>query len=414
MPNFSLILQELLYKKTRVLLTVLAIAWGTFSISTMLAVGEGLRLNFSSTMANAGNNLLDVSPGITAKNYQGTHANTLLNFTKRDIQAIAALPNIANITPQYNFKTLLRYYNRYIYAELQATHPEHATIHNIQTNPKQRFISPIDFAERKFVIVIGANTAQLLFPPEENPAGNIVYINNHPFTIIGVMQSKPQMNASGMPDEFLNWIPSSTYELLTNPKKIDKIAVAYKDFNLLPQTKKYIQKIVALNHGYDPYDDNILEFSDLAETQKKTNRFFIGMQIFFGFIGALTLIIAEVGIANVMYASVTQATNQIGIQMALGARKKDIICHYIFESLIATIIGGIIGFMMTVGFVFLIRLIPMHGDFFTSVIGKPKPVLSFLVLTIVIISLGITSIIAGLFPALKAAKIDPAEALVYE
>ena len=410
----STLAQELFYKKTRIILTILAIAWGTFTIAIMLAVGEGLRLNFSRTMANAGSNLLIISPGVTSKNYQGYSANKQIKFTKRDIDAIAALPNIASVTPQYGFDTRLQYYDRYTYGHFQAVTPDYAAVHKIRVDANQRFISPVDFKERKSVIVIGSKTAENLFAPEENPVGNTVYIENRPFKIIGVMQKKAQTwNTGGMPDAYYNFIPSSTYELLNNPQKIDTIAATYEDLKLLPQTQNTIQKIIALNHGFDPNDISILNFSEIAKEQERVNRFFIGMQIFLGIIGGLTLLIAGVGIANVMYASVAQATQQIGIQMALGATKKHIVSHYILESLVATAIGGIIGMIMTVISVFLLRLIPMKGDFFASV-GKPEPVLSFLVLAIVIVVLGVTGFIAGLFPALKAAKVDPAEALVYE
>src|SRR3990172_858264 len=168
--------QELFYKKTRIILTILAIAWGTFTIAIMLAVGEGLRLNFSRTMANSGSNLLIISPGVTSKKYQGHSANKQIKFTKRDINAIAALPNIASVTPQYSFETKLQYYDRYTYCNFQAVTPDYAAVHKIWVDANQRFISPVDFKERKLVIVIGSKTAEKLFAPEENPVGNTVYI----------------------------------------------------------------------------------------------------------------------------------------------------------------------------------------------------------------------------------------------
>lgn len=406
-------MKELFRQKTRMILTILAITWGTFTITIMLAIGEGLRLNFARTMANAGNKLLTITPGVTAKNYQGIPANTQIKFTQRDIDTIAKLPNIANVTPQNSFQAPLRYYDRFTYTNFQAVIPEYAFVHKIQVHPNQRFISTVDIKERKSVVVIGSEIATRLFPPTANPVGDTVYIAERPFVIIGVMQKKAQMMGGKMPDGYYNFIPASTYKLFNNPQKIETIEISYKDLNLLPETQTLIQKIIALNHGYNPNDSTFINFSEIAKKQEEVNRFFTGMQLALGIIGSLTLLIAGVGIANVMYASVAQATHQIGIQMALGATKKRIVSQYIFESLVVTGIGGTIGMIMTVLFVFLLRLIPMQGDFFRH-IGKPEPVLSFLVLAIVITALGVTGFFAGLFPALKAAKIDPAEALVYE
>lgn len=408
------IAQDLFYEKTRIVLTILAIAMGTFAIAIMLAIGEGMRLNFARTMANTGEKLLTITSGVTSKIYRGMISNEQLKLTKHDMDAVAVLPNVAGIAPKYKFNSQLRYHDRNIYyADFYAVTPEYASIHRAQVGPTQRFISTFDFEQRSSVVVIGARTADKLFAPEQNPVGDTIYIDNRPFMIIGVMQKKPQMHYAGIPDDELNWIPASTYELLNNPQQIDAIEVSYKDLELLPQTKATIQKVIALNHGADPSDPSIVNFSDLEKEQKETNKFFIGMQIFLGIIGSLTLLIAGVGIANVMYASVARATRQIGLQMALGATTKHILLHYISESLVATVIGGILGIIVTMLAVYLIRLIPMQGTLIEHT-GKPEPVLSFLVLAIVIVVLGIVGFIAGLFPALKATKVDPAETLVYE
>lgn len=409
------IIKELFAEKTRIILTILAIAWGTFAIASMLAIGEGLRVNFANTMANAGNNLLTITGGVTTKNYLGIHKNQKINLTKKDLQIIAHLPNVVSADPQYNFTAVLKYKDNTIRANLQAVSAKFAQIHRINVGDYERFITPEDVDLHKFVIVLGTQTIESLFAKDEKAAaGNkTVLLGNWPFKVIGLMQKKSEMVASSSPDASFNWIPVSTFELLTNPVVVNSIMVEYKDVTLIKETKKHIEQLIALNHNADPNDSGVVNFIDLSENQKDVNNFFIGMQIFLGIIGGLTLLIAGIGIANVMFASVKRATHEIGIRFAIGATTKQIISHYVMESLLATAIGGVIGILFTMLLVSGISQIPLQGKLIEA-IGKPKPILSFLVIFIVILVLGIIGLLSGLFPALKAAKIDPAEALIYE
>ncbi|MCL5261085.1 MAG: ABC transporter permease [Gammaproteobacteria bacterium] len=407
------IISELFYEKTRIILTILAIAWGTFSIAIMLAIGEGLRVNFAKTMANAGNNLLTVSAGYTTKNYHGLPSNTKIKLTMHDVLSIKNIPNVISASAQYSFSADMRYREKKTTAMLFAVTPDYATIHNISLGAKERFINAVDVQNKSSVIVLGSMTAKLLFTNPDEAVGKIITLGDKLFLVVGVMQKKSELHTSSAPDSRLNWIPVTTYELLTNPQYVSNIAVYYANINLLEQTQKQIQKIIALNHAADPTDAAVVNFSDLAKDQQQVNKFFFGMQIFLGIVGSLTLLIAGVGIANVMYASVSRATREIGTRMALGATKWQILSHYIIESLVAAVIGGSIGIIITLLVIYLIRLIPLQGKLIDA-IGKPEPVLSFSVLTVVIIILGLVGFFAGFFPARSAAKIDPAEALTYE
>jgi putative ABC transport system permease protein len=174
-----------------------------------------------------------------------------------------------------------------------------------------------------------------------------------------------------------------------------------------------IRAIIAKNHGADPSDPQIINSIDSFAAQNQTSDFMLGMQIFLGLIGGITLAVAGIGIANVIFASVHSSTKQIGIQIAIGAQTKHIVMHYLLESIIVSSIGGALGIILSYILVFISSHINYHSQF-AKMLGNPKPEMSLGVLISVIIVLSITGLLAGFFPARKAAMIDPAEALRHD
>jgi len=408
------IVKDMLGQRTRIVLTVLAIAWGTASISGMLAVGEGLRVNFGKAMQSTGAGLLIIHRGFTSRSYHGIGKGTAINLTPRELLRIKhTVPGIKAMVGEYQFNAALSYQGKHTFASPRAVPPAFGIIRNIPIKPGGRFINPLDMQHQLHVIVLGNKVAAALFKHGINPLGKTVQLGGWTFQVIGVMHKKLQFNFFTAPDALQVWIPSSTYVTLTEARHYKSIIVQATDPHNMTALERHIRTVVANNNGVDPKDKHILRFINTEKTQDKTTNFFFGMQMFLGMIGGITLMVAGIGIANVMVASVTKATRQIGIQMALGAKSYYILCHYICEALLTTLIGGVIGIGFSYGMISLIKKIPLHGQF-VNFIGRPEPIFSVTILLVVIAILGVIGFLAGLVPARKAACTDPAQALRYE
>lgn len=404
---------EFLRNKVRIILMVLSIAGGAFAITSMLALGEGLRLGFAAKISGANKNILIVEGGRATHQHKNIHPNTPINLTKNDFRVISNLPNINKISAEYEFDANVYHNEKGANYFVQAVSPDYFDINRFQIETGGRLINGDDIKRRTKVIILGSDAWQELFEEDENPIGQQVFVGNQTFLVIGVMRAQASFIASERPEEFSNFIPSSTYELLANPQIIDSISMSYKDLNNLEYTKKTIRTLISLNHGASPNDPGVVNFYDATKIQRTINMFFVGMQIFLGMIGVFTLLIGGVGIANVMYASIVGDTHSIGIRMALGARTQNILFRYISESVCAALIGGLIGLILSGLLVYGVSKIPITGRLL-EIVGKPYPKLSFLVVIMVVLVLTITGFLAGIFPALKAASIDPADALSYE
>lgn len=413
MLSITYILKEMLAQKTRFYLTVFAIAWGAASITIMLAVGEGLRLNFTQAMQGVGKDILVVQAGQTSKNYQGIAINTPVKLTWQDYLSLKNGLAAASVTPEYTLQTKLIAGDHFASGQISAVFANYQSMRNIKIQANGRFINSLDNSNRAQVLVLGTEIASQLFPTQHNPVGEVVLVGGQQFTVIGVMQPKLQLWNYQRPDKYLVWMPANTYRGLANPAFINNIIVVPTNAGMTTVIQQHIRRLIAFNHGVDPNDTAIVSIQDSATTQQKTNQVFTGMEIFLGIIGGMTLLIAGIGVANVMLVSVKRATREIGIRMAIGARGYQVLLHYVVEGLLATAIGGAVGIGFAYSVTRLVTLIPIHGKIF-QFLPKPQPVLSALVALIVILVLGLVGFFAGFFPARKAAAIDPAKALRYE
>jgi putative ABC transport system permease protein len=214
------------------------------------------------------------------------------------------------------------------------------------------------------------------------------------------------------PDSYRAIIPHSTFRTTYGPLRVSSIVVRPADPSQQEELKSEIFRVLARKYRFDPHDERTLFIWDFIEQEKMGKKIDIGMSIFLGSIGFLTLLIAGVGVANVMYVVVKERTREIGIKMAVGARRSYIMSQFIFEALLLALLGGMAGILFSWGVVALVSMIPAGEDgpmqFFN------KPVLSG---TIILLTTGILTLLgllAGFFPARRASSVDPVESLRYE
>ncbi len=414
----SQILKNMMVQKTRLILTILAVAWGTFTIALMLAVGEGLRVTFGNTIKDSGTGALIISGAVSTESFQGQGNGVKVNFSEDDLHALKKeLSDKADVTGEAEWNVKLVSASKKATRRgrpVMAVNANYADIHGIKVDPPGRFLNVLDDINRRQVIVLGIRTVEKLFKPKENPVGQYIFIEDTPFLVIGVQSKIIQLIETGkMPDDFMNWIPYSTYQALTANRNYTSFIIAPFELSQIPRIEKDVRRLIARTRALNADDPGILNVINLQEEKEKLILFLKGMEWILGIIGGLTLIIAGVGIANVMFISVKRATREIGIRMSLGARTHEILWYYTSEAILTTLMGGLLGFLLAFALVYFLQHLPVHSEVMDH-LGNPRPILSFNVIFIVMIVLGTIGLLSGIFPARKASRIHPAEALRHE
>ena len=400
-------------QKKRAYLTIAAIAWGTVAILLLLAFGEGLKRQLDKNRRSTGENLAVMWPDVTTKPWKGLPAGRPIRLHIDDLDFIRArMPELKAVHGEIvSWRTAITYGRKTVRGRVIGTNFVYGEDRKHYPVAGGRFFGPEDEINRRRVVFLGNDLAKDIFG-DEPPVGKTLLMDNAPYTVIGVMQKKTQMGMYGGPDANHAVIPISTFRAQFGRDRLNNLVIETERPEEMKSEIKKLNEVLGPKFGYDPTDDRALQTWDMVKGAQVTKNILIGIQLFLGIVGALTLLIGGVGVANIMYAVVKERTREIGVKMALGARRRWIIMPFVLEAVVYTFIGGALGITIANLLVALTSFIPIENNKVMSFLGRPT--LSPQIGVITSLILGIIGLLAGYFPARRAASVDPAATLRYE
>ena len=399
-------------QKKRATLTIASIAWGTVTILMLLAFGEGLKRQLSSNDRAMGENLAIHWPGETSKVWKGLPEGRPIRPLIDDIAMLRErIPECEVWGEMRNSRTALAYGRKTVNGQVSGVNWNYGDPRKHYPRPGGRFLNARDEEDKRRVAFLGYELAEDIFG-KEDPVGKTLLISNSPFTVIGVMQKKTQTNAYGGQDKDHAVIPITTFKAVSGRDRLWVLVLHTARAEEMESALAHANEVMAARYGYDPKDEHVWGIWNTVKGQATSEKIRLGMEIFFGIIGALTLIIGCVGVANIMYAVIKERTKEIGVKMALGARRGWITGPFLLEGMLYTFVGGLAGAAIAIVIVTLLGLIPQEETRVLQFLGKPT--LSWPIGAATVAILGTAGLLAGYFPARRAAAIDPAATLRYE
>jgi len=402
---------DLSHQTKRIVLTVLAIAWGTLSIVLLLSFGEGLKRAFARGSRGMGEGIAVVWPGSTTRAYLGLPSGRAIPIKEDDPALLRSrVSEIEVLSVEYARFSPLTAGTKSVNARVRGVDPEYGEMRNIHPRPGGRFINALDMGEKRRVVFLGEELAKDLLGSED-VVGRTIEIGQSSFLVVGVAQKKIQMGMYNGPDNNQATIPAPTFKSMFTDARIDNLVYRPLTPELGDAAKEQLYRVLGRKYHFDPEDTRAYGIWDTRENQRITDNIALGIQMFLGIIGTLTLFVGGMGVANIMYAVVKERTREIGVKMALGAKERQVMVPFVLEALLMTVLGGIAGMAVSLGLIALIGTLPLEGEAF-QFLGRPTFSPAIGVATALV--LGTIGAFAGFLPARRAASVNPAVSLRYE
>lgn len=409
---YNIFIRDFKNQRKRILLTLFALGWGTISIMLLLGFGEGLHHALTINKRGMGEGIVIVWPGSTSMPFQGLPKGRAIRFFPEDVKYLEErIPELEHVGAEYDRWGVESSREGVVLSEhVVGVTPNYEIIRNFTPKMGGRMINQRDCDRKRRVAFLGWDLATRLFG-DDDPIGQQIMVQNLPFSVVGVMKEKLQMgNYSGMDEDKLV-IPWTTFVSVFGDPYLDNFVLKPRNPKQIDLVKRKLFEALGAKYRFNPDDKETLGIWDTVSGAKEFDNILIGIRIFLGFIGGLTLLIAGVGVANIMYVSIRERTREIGIKMAVGARKSYILGQFLFEAFMITFLGGFGGMAISYILTEAFKRVPIDSPVM-DMMGRPT--ISLEIGLIVVVILGSMGLAAGFFPALKAASVNPVESLRYE
>lgn len=400
---FTEIVDSLMRNRRRSLLTGFGIFWGLFMLLFMVGGGDGLKAMLEKNFEGFATNTMIIASDVTSKPYKGFKEGRYWELESDDVERLRMMiPELRVITPVISRwgQTVVLGENT-VNGNVKGVDSKYV---NIET-PKLRYgryVNDVDVAQGRKVCVIGKRIYTSLFPDGGDPCGTFIQVGSIYFKVIGVDYNSSSVSINGNADEAVI-IPFSVAQQIYNMgKHVHLICMTGKSGIQMSTLEKSIRQVICRQHLVDPSDEQALFLLNTEQMFAIMDNLFKGVNFLIWLVGLGTLLAGAIGVSNIMMVTVKERTTEIGIRRAIGATPFEILSQILSESILLTIISGLLSIVFTVMLLNGMETAVHNGTVFQIGFGTA------VVATLLLIVLGA---LAGLAPALRAMRIKPVEAM---
>ena len=401
--------------RVRSVLTMLGIVWGIAAVTLLISYGDGFRNVLVTAFEAFGRDAVVCWPQATSEQPGGQRAGKVVHFEQEDVDLIRSNVSVVkNVCLETVRWKTISYQDTMANTAIRGVCPVYGEMRN-EVPRNGRWINASDMVERRRVVFIGERLYHKLF--KGRPAVNEeVRIDGVRFTVIGVMDRKMQLSNYFTSDDESAFIPYSAASDLWDTRYASVLVFEPVTPLFEKKAMRDVRAEIAERQQFSPTDEKAIQMFGREEFRPVIDGITIGLEMLLMFIGALTLGIGGVGLMNIMLVSVDERTREIGLRMALGAKKSYIRLQFLAEALVLALIGGAIGIGLSYLIALSVGTLPLLGPLYEDTSGKADIHLQISGQTVMLsaIILMFVGLISAWFPAQRASKMDPVEALRYE
>jgi putative ABC transport system permease protein len=403
-------LENLSANKLRSILTVLGIVIGVGAVIAMLSIGRGAQDSITSRIESMGTNLIYITRGSTSSSGVQSATGSAGTLTLDDAEALTGLQNVVAVASSTENFVQVVYQGNNTRTRLMGVTPDYVTVSSMALADGE-FISESNQTSRALVVVLGSGVAENLFGSTDGVVGLKVRLNGQSYKVIGVLASKGGTGFMNQDDQVFVPLSTALYRLVGGGRfrgssVINQITVKASSSKTVDKVVESVTLAMRELHGTVEGSDDFTVTSQ-KDTLAAATQVSDTLTLFLGGIAGISLAVGGIGVMNIMLTTVTERTHEIGLRKAIGARRHDILIQFLVESMVLSLIGGLIGAGLGWAVARLMGQVTLSGSTITPVVSLD----SVLLATSFSIAVGL---FFGIYPATRAARLQPVDALRYE